>query len=54
MRLHPWVGKIAWRRKWQPTPEFLTREFHGQRTLAGYSPEGLKESDMTEHACSCP
>ena len=38
----PWVRKIPWRRKWQPTPEFLTREFHGQRSLAGYSPWGHK------------
>ena len=31
-----WPGKIIWRRAWQPTPVFLTREFHGQRSLAGY------------------
>ena len=31
-----------------PTPVFLPGEFHGQRSLAGYSPWGLKESDMTE------
>ena len=35
---HPWVGKIPWRRAWQPTPVFLTGESHGQRSLAGYSP----------------
>ena len=29
----PWVGKILWRRKWQPTPVFLPGEFHGQRSL---------------------
>jgi len=34
----PWVGKIPWRRTWQSTPIFLPREFHGQRSLAGYSP----------------
>ena len=34
----PWVGKIPWRREWQLTPVFLTGEFHGQRSLAGYSP----------------
>ena len=34
----PWVGKIPWRRKWQPTPIFLPGESHGQRSLAGYSP----------------
>ena len=38
----------AWRRKWQPTPVSLPGEFHGQRSLAGYSPEGLKELDTTE------
>ena len=37
---YPWVWKIPWRRKWQPTPVFLPGEFHGQRSLAGYSPWG--------------
>ena len=46
----PWVGKIPWRMKWQPTSVFLLGKSHGQRTLAGYSPCGHKESDMTEHA----
>ena len=44
----PWIRKIPWRRKWQPTPVFLPGEFHRQRSLAGYSPWGLKESDITE------
>ena len=44
----PWVRKIPWRRKWQPTPVFLPGESHGQRSLVGYSPWGRKESDMTE------
>ena len=35
---NPWVGKIPWRRAWQPTPVFLPGESHGQRSLAGYSP----------------
>ena len=39
---------IYWRRARQPTPVFLPGEFHGQRNLAGYSPWGHKESDMTE------
>ena len=39
------VGKIPWRRAWQPTPVFLPGEFHGQRNLAGYSPWDNKESD---------
>ena len=47
-RFSPWVGKIPWRRKWQPTPMFLPGEFHGQRSLVGYSPWGHKESDTTE------
>ena len=45
---NPWVGKIPWRRAWQPTPVFLPGESHGQRSLAGYSPWCRKESDMTE------
>ena len=40
--------KIPWRSEWLPTPVFLPGEFHGQRSLAGYSPWGLKESDTTE------
>ena len=47
-RFSPWVGKIPWRRKWQPTPVFLAGEFHGLRSLVGYTPLGHKESDMTE------
>ena len=43
-----WVGKIPWRRKWQPTPVFLPGESHGQRSLVGCSPRGHKESDTTE------
>ena len=38
----PWVGKIPWRRKWQTPSIFLPGESHGQRSLAGYSPWGLK------------
>ena len=41
-RFNPWVGKIPWRKKWQPTLVFLPRRYHGQRTLAGYSPWGQK------------
>ena len=37
-----------WRREWQPAPVFLPGKFHGQRSLAGYSPWGCKESDMTK------
>ena len=42
-----WVGRIPWRRKWQPTPVFLPGKFHGQRSLVLW---GCKESDTTEHA----
>ena len=42
------VGKLLWRREWQPTPVLLPREFHGQRKLVGYSPWGPKESGTTE------
>ena len=44
----PWVGKIPWRKEWLPTPVFLPGEFYEQRSLMGYSPWGLKESDTTE------
>ena len=44
-----WVGKIPWKRKWQPTPAFLSRKSHGQGSLAGCSPWGRKESNTTEH-----
>ena len=42
------VGKIPWRRKWQPTPVFLPGESHGWRSLVSYSPRGCKESDTTK------
>ena len=58
-RFHLWFGKIPWRRAGQPTPVFLPGESHGQRSLAGYSPWGCKESARTEatepklmHKCS--
>ena len=41
--LDPWFGKILWRRAWRPTPVFLPRASCGQRSLAGYSPQGQKE-----------
>ena len=44
----PLVGKILWRRAWQPTPVFLPGESHGQRRLVGYSPYGRKVLDTTE------
>ena len=44
----PWVGKIPWRKDWQPTPVFLPGGSHRQRSLADYSPWDRKESDTTE------
>ena len=44
----PWVRKIPWGRKWQPTPVFLPGKSHWQRSLVGYSPRGCKELDTTE------
>ena len=43
-----WVRKIPWRRGWLPTLIFFSGEFHGQKSLMGYSSWGHKESDMTE------
>ena len=52
-RVQSRVGKIPWRREWLPTPAFsLPGESHGQRSLAGYSPWGHKELDMTKHTCA--
>ena len=45
-----WVGKIPWRKEWLPTPVFLPGDSHGLRSLAGCSPWGHKELDVTEHA----
>ena len=47
-----WVGKIPWKRAWQPSPVFLPGESPGQRSLVGYSPWGHTESDMTEQLSS--
>ena len=44
-QFHPQVGKVPWRRKWQPTPVFFPGEVHGQRSLAGYSLWGCRESE---------
>ena len=45
---NPWVVKIPWSRKWQPTAIFLLGKLHGQRSLAVCCPWGCKELDMTE------
>ena len=44
----PWIRKIPWSRKWQPTPVFLPGKFHEQRNLGSYNVWGFKELDMTE------
>ena len=52
---NPWVGKMPWSREWQSIPLSLPGESHGQRSLVGYSPWGLKEPDTTEgtwHTCT--
>ena len=47
---NPWIGKILWRRKWQPALVFSLGKSHTQRSLMGYCPWGSKEFDMTEHS----
>ena len=44
----PWVQKIPWRKKWQPTSVFLFGKSSRQKSLVDYSPWGRKDSDMTE------
>ena len=48
-RFDPWIRKIPWSRKCQPTPVFLPGKFHGQRSLVGYNAWSHKELNMTEH-----
>ena len=53
----PWVGKIPWRRAWQPTPVLLPGESHGQRSLAGFCSWGYKKLDpglkqLSMHVCT--
>ena len=45
---NPWVGKIPWRRIWQPTLVLLCGKSHRRRSVVGYSPWDCKESDVTE------
>jgi len=49
LRFHPWVGKIPWRRKWQPAPVSSPEKSHEQRSLVGYRPWGHMEWDMIKH-----
>ena len=51
-RFGPWVRKICWSTKWQPTPVFLPEKFHRQRSLAAYSPWSCQEWDTIEHTCT--
>ena len=46
--VHPWLGKVPWRRGRLPTPVFWPGESHGQRSLEGHGPWGPRESDTTE------
>ena len=52
-RLDSWIGKIPGRRKWQPTPVFLSGESHGERNLTVCGPPDHKELDMTEATKAC-
>ena len=47
-RFSPWVQEGPLEEGMAPIPVFLLGESHGQRSLAGYSPWGHKESDTTE------
>ena len=46
--LDPWVGKLPWKKAWQPAPVFLPGDSHGQRSLLGYSSHRCKESGTTK------
>ena len=54
LRFNPWVGKIPWRRKRQPTPVFLPGKSHAQRSLVGYSPQGHKSQTLLHHHQQLP
>ena len=43
-RFDPWVGKVPWRRKWQPTPVLLPGKFYGQRSLTDYTVHKVSKS----------
>ena len=48
-RFNPWSSEIPWRRKWQLTPVFLPRKSHGQRSLVGCIPWGIKRRHTHTH-----
>ena len=56
-RLDPWIGKIPWRRNWQPTPVFLPGESHEQRSLVELTVDGVTKCqvqlNMTAHTDTC-
>ena len=52
-RFDPWVGKIPWRRKWQPTPAFLPGKSHGQWSLVGYIVHGVAKSWIRQSNWTC-
>ena len=54
LRFDPWVGKIPWRRAWQPTRVFLPGKSHRLRSLVGWSPQCHKESDRIEASEHAP
>ena len=47
----PWVGKVPWRRKWQPTPVFSPGKSHGQRSLVGYSQDRYIVDSEVAQSC---
>ena len=47
-RFNSWARKLPWKRKWQPTPVFLSGKSHGQRSLTGYNHGYTKMLDMTQ------
>ena len=54
LRFYPWVGKIPWRKSWQPTPVFLPGESCGQRSLADYGPYGRKSQTQLNQLSMYP
>ena len=49
---NPWIRKIPWSRKWQPTPVFLPGKFHGQRSLLGYSDVAKSQTWLSNWTCT--
>ena len=52
-RFNPWIRKIPWRSEWLPTPILLPGEFHGQRSLVGYSPWGRRVRQLSDPHSHC-